>query len=78
MGSLRVADSYAELFTESAGPGEGTPALTLSERSLDFGTLYSGDIMTKTVNLTGDITITVDNDELKPSVTTISAADAMT
>lgn len=82
VGSLRVADSYAELFTESAGPGEDTPVITLSERGLDFGTLYSGDIKTKTVNvkgvnLTDDITITVDNDELKPSVTTISAADAM-
>ena len=82
VGSLRVADSYAELFTESAGPGEDTPVITLSERGLDFGTLYSGDIKTKTinvkgVNLTDDITITIDNNELKPSVTTISAADAM-
>lgn len=82
VGSLRVADNYAELFTESAGPGEDTPVITLSERGLDFGTLYSGDTKTKTVNvkgvnLTGDITITVDNDELKPSVTTISAAEAM-
>lgn len=82
VGSLRIADSYSELFTENTGPGENTPAITLSERILDFGTMYSGDIKTKTVNvkavnLTEDITITMNSDELRSSLTTINAADAM-
>lgn len=81
VGSLRVADSYAGLFAEQQGPDEDAPAITLSERSLDFGGIYGGDVQTKTVNvkaanLKGDITVSVTGDELKPSVTTIAAADA--
>ena len=70
VGSLRVADSYAGLFAEQQGPDEDAPAITLSERSLDFGGIYGGDVQTKTVNvkaanLKGDITVSVTGDELK-------------
>lgn len=82
VGSLRIADSYAGLFTETAGPSEDAPTITLSERSLEFGGVYSYDRPTKTVNVKGenlksDIVINVSGSALKSSVDTVTAVQAM-
>lgn len=81
VGALRVADTYAGLFGSTVGPGDDSPSLTLSESTLNFGYVYNGDqqeytVNVKGTNLQGDINITVTGDELKPSVTTITAAEA--
>ncbi len=82
VGSLRVADGYAGLFASAGEPGDDSPTITLSENSLPFGYIYSGEVQRKTVNvkarnLTSDITISVESDELKASATTVAAVDAM-
>lgn len=81
VGSLRVADSYAGLFASGGGQDDNAPVITLSETGLDFNYVYSGDPQTAVVNvkgerLQGDISITVTGDELKPSVTTVTAEEA--
>lgn len=81
VGSLRIADTYAGLFSESGETPTDRPELKLSESKLEFGTLYQGDKAEKTLNvkgknLKGDITVSVTGNELTPSATTIAAADA--
>lgn len=83
VGALRVADTYAGLFTGNDEPDDDAPSITLSESALNFSYVYSGDPQTAVVNvrgdkLQGDITIAVTGDELKPSVTTVTAAEAQT
>ena len=82
VGSLRVADSYAGLFTSDEDPDDDAPTITLSENSLPFGYIYSGEVQRKTINvkasnLTADITVALESEELKASATTIAAAEAM-
>lgn len=80
-GALRIADSYAGLFSENSGPSEEQPVITLSKAKLDFGTLYQGDRATDTIHvkgtrLKGDITISTGSDELTVTPSVITAAEA--
>ncbi len=76
---LRIADSYSALF--SGGSSSETPVVTASAESLQFGAMYTGTAVTRSLNvkgsnLRGDITISTDNAALTPSVTSIKASDA--
>lgn len=59
--ALRVAQSYANLFSSSATPIE-TPTITLSKKAIGYNYAYIGETYTETLNikaknLTGDITV---------------------
>lgn len=79
---IKVATSWDDLFAEGGEtPIEKTPEIT-APTSLSFGgQVYAGVAATTTFtvkgkNLKGDITLTVDNDEITLSKTTIAKADA--
>ena len=80
VGALRISDTYAGLFSTDGGGGTDTPQATLTG-DLNFGALYMGTKLQKTVRLTGknlkgDVTITTSQECLKAEPAVITAADA--
>ena len=79
---VRVATTWAEVFSPKGGEVVLTPEITVSDLTLDFGKVYQGLTYTKTVNikaknLTGDITVSgLQSKLLTASATTIAKADA--
>lgn len=79
---VRVATTWAEIFSPKSSSTPQTPEITVSDLSLDFGKVYQDLTYTKTVNikaknLKGDITVGgLQSGLLTASATTIAKADA--
>lgn len=77
VGALRVADSYAALFTAAE---EAKPEITATGASFQYaftGVSYEGTLGVKGTNLKGGINISCDNPDIVLSANTVSAADAL-
>lgn len=82
VGSLRISDTYAGLFSETSVKPEQKPSLSLPVSALDFGPVYQGiavehKLNLKATNLKGDVTLTVPEGELTVQPTTLPAAQLM-
>lgn len=82
--AVRVATTWADLFSENAGSGEtpAEPVITVGSTELSFPETYSGFGTTRTLNikatdLTEDITIGGLTPEFTAAVSTIAKEDAM-
>ena len=82
VGSLRIADSYAGLFGTSGEEPKKEPSISFSKDKLNFGAMLSGmkaqsTLTVKGQNLTGDVSVSSNCDELTVSPATLSAQDLM-
>lgn len=85
--AIRVADSWADLFGKTGGGDDPQPPVTgdaviTAPASVDFGTVWqysqgTATLSVKATGLTGDITVSSSTGEVKPAVTTIPMAEAM-
>lgn len=82
VGSLRIADSWAGLFGGQAPPAEDKPVLSVSQTTVDFGTVFAGDEVSKIINvkgksLAGDVALSgLSGEELTASSAVIPADEA--
>lgn len=85
VGMLRIADTYAGLFSQSSGGGSSedtTPQITYNANDLELGTVLSNVPVSKTLTLKGknlknDVTISISGQELTTTVQTLSADELM-
>lgn len=77
--AIRVSTTWKDLF---AGPGENTPSLTVTPKTVIFGNVFEGDTYHKVINikgkdLKGDITVGgLNSGEVAVSAETISQEQA--
>lgn len=85
VGMLRIADTYAGLFSQQSGGGsteDTTPQITYNASDLDLGSVLNNVPINKSITLKGknlknDVTVSISGQELTTTVQTLSANELM-